>query len=167
MKRMFVPLVLMLAISVPGCGDEDESGDTTAAAESENGTVSVMTGIDIDGEWDGILTSVAVTGECPETVEQTGEVEISKAGDDYTLVLGEGFDCDPAEVCTLEGTRSDNLFTVSVSGITDADGGQYTVNAVLNVDDSEKDAAGTMTTVYQQPDGFECIWTDNFSITRD
>lgn len=167
MKSLLVPVLLVAIIAWAGC-DSKGGSETASKTDGSPGDEQAATtnGLRIEGAWNGYINNVSVTGQCPATPAQSGQVEISEDGGIHTLTLGEGFRCDPAAACVMTGTREKSVLTVSVSEVADDEGGLYSSDMTLNFDASGKSAGGTATSMYEHPEGFECVWTDNVGLSR-
>ena len=175
MKRLAWLMVVMVIASTmaAGCGD-DGADDTTTSSSQEvatgghpaTGDIPATGGHpDITGTWQAALAPVSVSGSCPQTPAQSGTAEVSGGDGTYTLTLSGGFICEPAGTCDFDCTAAGNILACSNAGVADDEGGVY--SSALELQFTAIDAAsGTNNSSYVHPDGFQCSWVADLSLTR-
>ena len=126
------------------------------------GTAATADDLDPTGVWKVARSNSKTAGPCPMGGDGSGELNIERAGDGFTLTYGEGMSCRPAEVCRLTGSKTGGTYTFTTTVPVDNEGGKVTNTAELEFE-SATAAAGTGSSKYVHPEGFSCTWT--FDIT--
>jgi hypothetical protein len=120
---------------------------------------------DMSGTWVLSISNTKVTGICPAGPNATGTCTITQSGDKFTLVLGEGFICSPETMCKFEGDIKGSTYTCDTTDIVDNEGGMTTRIFEFTVT-SATSAKGKGTQTYTHPEGFECIWEHDITISK-
>ena len=124
--------------------------------------------VDLNGTWNFKTTQPTVSGVCPAGTAVAGTAAITQNGNAVTLKYVSGAKCNPAAVCSYEGTLDEegNQFVVANSVTVDSEGGTVTSAIRLTVYNNEF-ANGNGTNHYVHPKGFECRWNMNVVFTRE
>lgn len=122
--------------------------------------------INFVGSWRYHTSNHHVTGTCPLSAPTGGTLVIRRSGSTITLVFKSGTVCKPESLCHYTGAvKGDNL-VFSNHAVVDNEGGNVT-NAIRLSVYSATHAAGEVSSRYVHPQGFECHWTHNISLSRD
>lgn len=124
--------------------------------------------LDLNGTWNYTTTTPSVSGGCPAGTALAGTAAITQNGTAVTLKYVSGAKCDPAAVCSYDGTfeEEENQFVVANSVTVDGEGGTVTSAIRLTVFNNEL-AEGSGTNHYVHPKGFECRWNMDVVFTRE
>jgi len=124
--------------------------------------------VDLNGTWNFKTTQPTVSGGCPAGTALAGTAAITQNGNAVSLQYVSGAKCNPAAVCSYEGTLDEegNQFVVANSVTVDSEGGTVTSAIRLTVYNNEF-ANGNGTNHYVHPKGFECRWNMNVVFTRE
>ena len=116
--------------------------------------------IKITGTWNYSATMPTVQGMCPAGSAASGTLTISKGSGarPYILVFQSGRVCNPASLCTFNGTLSGNELVFVNEAKVDDEGGEVTNAFRLTVLTNEV-ATGEASSRYLHPDGMECQWS--------
>jgi hypothetical protein len=144
----------------------------SAFAQSDIPTVSLVKPINpklinIIGTWNYSATMPTVQGMCPAGNAASGTLTISKGNGSrpYILVFQSGRVCNPASLCTFNGTLSGNELVFVNEAKVDDEGGEATNAFRLTVLTNEL-ATGNASSRYFHPDGMECQWTYGITLKR-
>ena len=123
--------------------------------------------IKIIGTWNYNATMPTVQGMCPAGSAASGTLTISKGSGDrpYILVFQSGRVCNPASLCTFNGTLSGNELVFVNEAKVDDEGGEVTNAFRLTVLTNEL-ATGSASSRYVHPDGMECQWSYSITLNR-
>jgi hypothetical protein len=123
--------------------------------------------IKITGTWNYSATTPTVQGICPAGSAASGTLTISKGSGvrPYILVFQSGRVCNPASLCTFNGTLSGNELVFVNEARVDDEGGEVTNAFRLTVLTNEA-AAGEASSRYIHPDGMECQWSYGITLKR-
>jgi hypothetical protein len=104
---------------------------------------------------------------CPAGGPASGTLTINKGGGDrpYILVFQSGRVCNPASLCTFNGTLSGNELVFVNEARVDDEGGEVTNAFRLTVLTNEL-ATGEASSRYIHPDGMECQWSYRITLRR-
>ena len=118
--------------------------------------------------WNFQTTQPTVSGRCPAGTAVAGTAAITQKGNAVTLRYVSGAKCNPAAVCSYDGTldEEENQFVAANSVTVDSEGGTVTSAIRLTVY-SNGFADGNGTNHYVHPKGFECRWNMNVFFTRE
>ena len=126
--------------------------------------------VDLNGTWNYRTTQPRVSGKCPPGGALAGTVEITQAGNEVTFKYTSGAKCRPAAVCSytgyLEYNKDNTEFFVANSVKVDEEGGEVSGAIHLNITSNEN-GAGSGTSHYVHPKGFECRWDSQITIFRE
>jgi len=124
--------------------------------------------LDLNGTWNYTTTTPTVSGGCPAGTALAGTAAITQNGNAVTLKYVSGAKCNPAAVCSYDGTldEEENQFVVANSVTVDSEGGTVTSALSLTVYNNEL-AEGNGTNHYVHPQGFECRWNMDVVFTRE
>ena len=124
--------------------------------------------IDLNGTWNFQTTQPTVSGRCPAGTAVAGTAAITQNGNAVSLKYVSGAKCNPAAVCSYDGTldEEENQFVVANSVTVDSEGGTVTSAVRLTVYNNGY-ADGNGTNHYVHPKGFECRWNMNVIFTRE
>ena len=123
--------------------------------------------IKISGTWNYNATMPTVQGMCPPGGPASGTLTISKGSGvrPYILVFQSGRVCNPASLCTFNGTLSGNELVFVNEAKVDDEGGEVTNAIRLTVLTNEL-ANGNASSRYVHPDGMECQWSYGITLRR-
>ena len=123
--------------------------------------------IRISGTWNYSATMPSVQGMCTAGGPASGTLTISKGGGarPYILVFQSGRVCNPASLCTFNGTLSGNELVFVNEARVDDEGGEVTNAFRLTVLTNEL-ATVEASSRYLHPDGMECQWSYGITLRR-
>ena len=122
--------------------------------------------VDINGVWNYTVTPTGSSGVCPPDPGASGQLSITVVGSVITLEFLSGRVCSPPSMCIFEGEVVDGKqILVSNIDIVDNEGGEAT-NAITLFFSSDKNGWGSGGSRYIHPDGYECVWDSNITISR-
>ncbi|MEJ2582001.1 MAG: hypothetical protein P8127_10285 [Acidobacteriota bacterium] len=125
--------------------------------------------VDLNGTWNYRTTKPTVSGACPPGKALAGTVAITQAGNEVTFEYTSGAKCRPPAVCSYSGVlefkKDSTDFVVANSVKVDGEGGEVSGAILLNIISNEN-AAGSGTSHYVNPKGFECRWDSQITIFR-
>jgi hypothetical protein len=158
-----------LALLVAAC----VSGANPLFAQEDDGLEPVPLvppkDVDLNGTWNYRSSQPKVSGTCPPGKALAGTVEITQTGNEVTFKYTSGTKCRPAAVCSytgfLEYKKDNTEFVVANSVKVDEEGGEVSGAIHLNIFSNEN-GAGSGTSHYVHPKGFECRWDSQITIFR-
>jgi len=119
---------------------------------------------DLTGTWNFSNFNHSVTGACPNGTNASGTLNIVQTGDSFTLEFTSGMECDPASMCSFNGTVNGAEYTATNSDVVDNEGGVAT-NTFVFTASSETEAAGSTVSTYELDD-FSCEWNFDVTLTK-
>ena len=119
---------------------------------------------DLSGTWNYVTSENWVSGLCQAGANASGTLTITQEDSTATMVINSGMVCDPASMCSYNGTVKENVYTFTNSAIVDDEGGEASNTIVLTAV-SANAAAGNDISSYVLND-FSCSWGFNISMTR-
>jgi len=124
--------------------------------------------LDLNGTWNYTTSQPTVSGACPAGSAVAGTAAIGQQGTGVTFQYTSGARCQPAGVCSYTGTidEEDNQFVVANSVVVDDEGGTVSSAIRLTVFNNGL-AKGEGTNHYVHPEGFECRWNMDVTLTRE
>ena len=128
-------------------------------------SVSASMAANMSGTWVLSISNTKVIGICPAGPNATGECTITQSGDKFTLVLGEGFVCSPESMCKFTGDVKGSTYRCETTDLVDNEGG-ITTRIFEFTFTSPTSATGKGTQKYTHPEGFECIWEHDITISK-
>jgi len=157
--KHFIPGILLLCVLVMAVG-------IAVAQDVDPAPIPVDPAkVDFTGVWSYTVTPMGVVGMCPPWVPGSGELSIDVDGDVVTLTFLTGRTCDPESMCTFTGWVDEERIVVSNTAIVDDEGGEAT-NAISIFVSSSDSGWGSSSSRYLHPEGFECVWEENMTISR-
>jgi hypothetical protein len=120
---------------------------------------------DMSGTWTLSISNTKVTGMCPVGPNATGTCTITQSSGKFTLILGEGFECRPESMCEFSGDVNGSTYTCETTDLVDNEGGVVTRIFEFTFT-SPTTATGKGTQKYTHPEGFECIWEHDITISK-
>lgn len=157
-----VVLVIILSILIGG----------SAFAQNDIPTVPLVKPINpklikITGTWNYSAKMPTMQGMCPAGNAASGTLTINKGSGDrpYILVFRSGRVCNPASLCTVNGTLSGNELVFVNEAKVDDEGGEVTNAFRMTVLTCEL-ATGEASSRYLHPDGIGCHWSYGITLTR-
>jgi len=149
--------ILLLAGCQPAGVQPDVTPDTETPPTPEAST-------DLSGTWSGTLSHVVVSGPCPATPTQRGDVTIVQTGSRFTMTFGDDFDCNPEEACEFSGDVDGKTFNATNGGVADDEGGVYTTTLSMAATDNSAQGSGSSTYVLKE---MTCQWSTSLDLVRN
>ena len=158
MKRFFVALLIVCLLAIPA--------SIVTAQDVGPAPIPVdPSKVDFTGVWSYTATPLSVTGMCPLGIPGSGELSVAVSGDVVTVTFHSGRTCDPGLLCTYTGSMKGEQILVSNTAVVDDEGGEAT-NSMALFFSSDSNGWGRGSSRYIHPEGFECVWNENITISR-
>lgn len=176
-RRTGLAFLAALALALPS-GLPAQSG-SSAASEVDSLTLIPLVPpdpADVAGVWNYTTGQPTVAGRCPAGMAMSGQIAISFAsGTDAApdnigkgpirLDILSGSTCKPEAVCHLRGMIAGTAVVAGAFAVADDEGGQAAVAWTLYFVSSQN-GAGTAIAHYAHPQGLDCDWAMDLTLTR-
>jgi len=122
--------------------------------------------VDFSGIWNYTTDNHTVSGVCRSAgAPMVGTLSLTLEDGAVAMEMLSGAVCDPASMCSYTGEINGGNVVVTNTDIVDDENGAVTNTTTLFFSSGEN-GRGNAVSRYVHPEGYECLWNYNVTLTR-
>ena len=149
----FSPPYLSFTVSGSNVTGRNFTGTLIGGGGGDGGETT----FDLTGTWNYVNSNQWVEGRCPVGSPAAGICVITQTGTTFTLTSDAG---------TYSGTVSGATYSAATPTVVVDDEGGTATNSTIFTASSNTYASGTGSSIYAHPDGFQCVWGYDVTLTK-